>query len=199
MRGGHTSCMWPSPLALVSLAVSLVILTQQAMAWTRRYDPHFQKYSKRYFGADFDWRWWKAQAIAESGLDSTARSWCGAQGLMQIMPGTWEGIAPKLGVTSPWLVKDNIQAGIYYDARMWAIWKAPRPLEERIAFMLASYNAGAGNILKAQRLVAPSASPNLWAPVAARLHRVTGMHADETRGYVERIRMLFQVLNRHPP
>jgi len=30
--------------------------------------------ASHYFGADFDWRWWKAQAIAESGLDSTARS-----------------------------------------------------------------------------------------------------------------------------
>ena len=61
---------------------------------------------------------------------------------MQVMPGTWSHLAPKLGVTSPWIVKDNIQAGIYYDARMWAIWKALRPLVERIAFTLASYNAG---------------------------------------------------------
>ena len=118
---------------------------------------------------------------------------------MQVMPGTWAGIAPKLGVTSPWLVKDNIQAGIYYDARMWAIWKAPRPQEERIAFTLASYNSGAGNIMKAQRLVAVGTSSNEWVPVAARLHLVTGRNADETRGYVTRIRRLFQAMARHPP
>lgn len=192
MKAGHTGRLWP----LLGLLVMLAGVASGA--WTTRYDPHFQKYSKRYFGADFDWRWWKAQAIAESGLDSTARSYCGAQGLMQIMPGTWAGIAPKLGVTSPWLVKDNIQAGIYYDARMWAIWKAPRPLEERIAFTLASYNAGPGHIIKAQRLVAPGRSPNHWQPVADELHRVTGRHAKETRDYVQRIRRLFGRLS-HPP
>jgi soluble lytic murein transglycosylase-like protein len=111
---------------------------------------------------------------------------------MQVMPGTWQGIAPKLGVTSPWLVKDNIQAGIYFDARMWAIWKAPRLLEERIAFTLASYNAGPGNILKAQRLVAGGMSTNNWAPVAARLHLVTGRSSAQTCGYVIRIKRLHQ-------
>ena len=175
--------------------IAMLVLVTAAKAWTTSFDPHFKKYSKRYFGADFDWRWWKAQAIAESGLDSTARSYCGAQGLMQIMPGTWEGIAPKLGVTSPWLVKDNIQAGIYYDARMWAIWKAPRPLEDRIAFTLASYNSGPGHIIQAQRLVVPGRSPNHWQPVADELHRVTGRHAEETRGYVIRIRRLLKSLH----
>ena len=193
MGAGHTGRVWSSHWILVTLVVGL-LLVGQALPWTTRFDPHFQKYSKRYFGADFDWRWWKAQAIAESGLDSTARSWCGAQGLMQIMPGTWEGIASKLEVDSPWLVKDNIQAGIYYDARMWAIWKAPRPLEERLALTLASYNAGAGNILQAQLMVVPGASSNFWAPVAAELHRVTGRHAEETRDYVVRICRYVKVL-----
>ena len=114
---------------------------------------------------------------------------------MQVMPGTWQGIAPKLGVTSPWLVKDNIQAGICYDARMWAIWKDPRPLEERIAFTLASYNAGPGNILTAQRLVAAGRSPNHWQPVADELYRVTGRHAEETRNYVVRIRRFWNSLH----
>ncbi len=182
---------------LPALACLLAIPDAASAGWTTRFDPHFHKYSKRYFGADFDWRWWKAQAIAESGLDSTARSWCGAQGLMQIMPGTWEGIAPKLGVTSPWLVKDNIQAGIYYDARMWAIWKAPRPLEERIAFTLASYNAGPGNILKAQRLVAGGVKTSEWASVAAKLHLVTGRSSAQTCGYVTRIQHLRQSLLEH--
>ncbi|MFA7331004.1 MAG: transglycosylase SLT domain-containing protein [Candidatus Delongbacteria bacterium] len=181
--------------ALLSAALCT---TLAAASWTTRFDPHFQKYSKRYFGADFDWRWWKAQAIAESALDSTARSWCGAQGVMQVMPGTWSDLAPKLGLTNPWEVRQSIQAGIYYDARMWAIWKAPRPLEERIAFTLASYNAGAGHILKAQRLVPAGGSNNEWTPVAARLHLVTGKHAGETRGYVTRIQRLHVRLS-HPP
>ena len=111
---------------------------------------------------------------------------------MQVMPGTWSHLAPKLGVTSPWQVKDNIQAGIYYDARLWTIWKAPRPLEERIAFTLASYNAGPGNILKAQRLVVGGLSTSNWAPVAAKLHLVTGRSSAETCGYVACIQRLRQ-------
>ena len=57
-----------------------------------KYDRHFSKYSKRYFGAGFDWRYFKAQAIAESGLQADARSRVGAIGIMQVMPRTFEDI-----------------------------------------------------------------------------------------------------------
>jgi len=33
----------------------------------KKFDRHFSKYSKRYFGPAFDWRFFKAQAVAESG------------------------------------------------------------------------------------------------------------------------------------
>ena len=56
------------------------------------YDMHFSKYSKRYFGVGFDWRYFKAQAVAESNLREDARSWAGAEGLMQIMPRTFQEI-----------------------------------------------------------------------------------------------------------
>ena len=183
----------PNTLALCALLALLLVETALAVhaqnLWTRQHDRHFQKYSKRYFGADFDWRWWKAQAMAESAMDSTAESWCGAQGLMQIMPKTWDQIAQHVSVQSPWNVRDAIQAGIWYDARMWAIWTAPRPVEERVYFTLASYNAGAHNIIRAQRLVPAGQNANAWLPVATQLHRVTGHHHQETIGYVERIRM----------
>ena len=57
-----------------------------------KYDRHFSKYSKRYFGAGFDWRYFKAQAIAESGLQADARSRVGAIGIIQVMPRTFEDI-----------------------------------------------------------------------------------------------------------
>ena len=63
--------------------------------WTDRYDPLFRKYSKRFFGPGFDWRWFKAQGIAESGLREDAESWVGAKGIMQIMPATLREIAEK--------------------------------------------------------------------------------------------------------
>ena len=112
---------------------------------------------------------------------------------MQVMPGTWKDMAPKLGLTNPLEVRQSIQAGIYYDARMWAIWKVPWLLEERIAFTMASYNAGPGHIIKAQLLALDDHSL-LWEPVAAQLHMVTGKHAEETRGYVTRIQRLHLTL-----
>ncbi|HEX6053559.1 MAG TPA: transglycosylase SLT domain-containing protein, partial [Gemmatimonadaceae bacterium] len=53
-----------------------------------RYDHVFRKYSKRYFGVGYDWRIFKAQALAESEMNPNARSWVGARGLMQLMPST---------------------------------------------------------------------------------------------------------------
>ena len=84
--------------------------------WTNQYDNYFRKNSKRYFGAGFNWKWWKAQSIAESDLNKDAKSWVGARGLMQVMPRTYKDIqkkVPNLGsINDP---KWNIAAGVYYN------------------------------------------------------------------------------------
>ena len=49
---------------------------------TSRYDEVFSKYTKRFFGAGFDWRVFKAQGLAESNLNPESRSWVGAIGIM---------------------------------------------------------------------------------------------------------------------
>ena len=68
------------------------------------FDRHFAKYSKRYFGAGFDWRYFKAQAIAESGLQVDVRSRVGAVGLMQVMPRTFEEIRQRNPeITGGWI------------------------------------------------------------------------------------------------
>ena len=95
----------------------------------KTYDGHFKKYSKRFFGPGFDWRFFKSQAIAESGLKPEARSQAGAVGLMQIMPATYKEILKK----KPYIKGSrnhprwNIAAGIYYDRRLWNMWTA-KPL-----------------------------------------------------------------------
>ena len=85
--------------------------------WTRKYDPYFRKYSKRFFGPAIDWQWFKAQGIAESGLRENAKSWVNAKGIMQIMPKTFIELQKKNNqlkdvMTPRW----NICAGIYYDS-----------------------------------------------------------------------------------
>ena len=73
---------------LVIIALVLVQATlspHEPYAYYNRFtefDRHFSKYSKRYFGPAFDWRYFKAQAIAESRLQEDARSEAGAVGVI---------------------------------------------------------------------------------------------------------------------
>jgi membrane-bound lytic murein transglycosylase F len=157
---------------------------QKVSDWTDKYDGHFRKYAKHYFGPGFDWRWFKAQAVAESGLKARARSESGARGLMQIMPATFREIRKEnphfKDISSP---RWNIAAGIYYDRQLYKKWVSPPPGEERLYFAFGSYNAGYTRIKNTfQRLDPPEA---VWAHVE---HHVPG----QTRHYVRRIRRLME-------
>lgn len=78
------TCLALSSLTPPALAGGTELPKVDSKHWTTEYDNYFKKYSKRYFGPHFDWRWFKAQAIAESNLNPQARSWVGAKGIMQI-------------------------------------------------------------------------------------------------------------------
>jgi len=155
-----------------------------------QYDFWFRKYTLLFFSRAVDWKWFKAQAIAESALDPTAVSPAGAVGLMQIMPRTGEDLAKELGVrlllTHP---RINIMMGIYYDRKLWDNWKARRSRMERLRLTFASYNAGLGNILRAQKLAKKDKKCNhlFWNCIKRYLKRITGRHSEETVDYVERI------------
>jgi len=181
-------------LSIVILSASLTFLlnTQSAHAsfidhpvhsgkWTNKYDRHFKKYSKRYFGPLFDWHWFKAQAIAESGLSHDAKSHVGAQGLMQIMPATFNEITKKnpqfSKLESP---KWNIAAGIYYDRTLYRKFKKTAA-QDKLYMTFASYNAGYGRILNASKRT--GSKEKNWEEIKRYLPR-------ETRGYVSRIRKL---------
>ncbi len=155
-----------------------------------KYDRYFSKYSKRYFGPGFDWRYFKAQAIAESGLKENAKSPVGALGIMQIMPATYKEIIHK----NPYIkggvnqARWNIAAAIWYNRYIWDDWTAKRPFGDRLNFMLGSYNAGKGNILNAQKIAKKrSLNHNLWESIEVTLPKITGHHSKETLGYVEKI------------
>jgi len=183
-------CLFGSRIKLAVIGILILV----SCLFGSKYDKYFKKYSKWYFGYSQDWKLFKAQAIAESGLDSSAISYVGARGVMQFMPNTWKDMQKELfgyeaGVD---IAKYNIHAGIYYDRKLWNMWSAPRPIVERIRFMLGSYNAGAGNILKAQKLaVKDSLNYNYWYSIEKTLPKVTGHHSRETIGYVKRIMKLW--------
>lgn len=179
--------LWISAAVLTAAIVPLLVYAATSkesvgiQRWTRDYDHHFQKYTKRYFGPNFDWEWFKAQAIAESGLDPQARSPTGARGLMQILPSTYAEIRQSnpyfTQITDP---RWNIAAGIYYDRKLYSSWPEI-PERDRLLYAFGSYNAGLGGMMGAYRRTGRSARD--WDQVAP--------HAPlETRNYVKRIRFL---------
>ena len=154
--------------------------------WTDKYDRHFRKYSKHYFGPLLDWRWFKAQGIAESGLNPKARSKSGAVGIMQILPSTFEYMRKKnpslISLEDP---KWNIAAGIYYDRYLYDKWKG-EPLDpgERLYFAFGAYNAGHSRVRRAYNKVLKKLGK------VERWEQVDDYLPGQTRHYVRRIRKL---------
>lgn len=140
--------------------------------------------------------YWKAQLYQESRLDPSAVSPVGAAGLAQFMPGTWQDVIKRLGYpkgVSPHEAKFAIEAGAYYMATLRRSWSAKRPELDRHELAQASYNAGLGNILKAQKLCGGARH---YPDIITCLPKVTGKdNARETSTYVERIRKWFQMLS----
>lgn len=170
------------------LAAALVLVASPAHArdrFTDAYDAEIREAADRWL-AGVDWRLYKAQLYQESQLDPGAESPVGAQGIAQFMPGTWRNIAPQLGVghASPHAVEPAIKAGAYYMAWLRRQWSTPRPEADRHSLALASYNAGLGNLLSAQRACDGA---TLYADVVVCLPEITGHHAKETETYVQRI------------
>jgi membrane-bound lytic murein transglycosylase F len=169
--------------------MSRVQARREAAKTKDRYDETFRRYSKRYFGATFDWRWFKAQGMAESNLDSAAKSWVGARGVMQLMPDTFREIASK----NPELerIDDpemNIAAGIAYDRRLWLRWESDSVMSDRERFMFASYNAGRTTLLNAQRVArTASLDPRMWSNIESVAPKVPRWRHAETLTYVRRI------------
>lgn len=121
------------------------------------YDDHFKRFSEI---VGWDWRLIASLAFQESRFNHTAVSWAGAFGIMQLMPNT----ASMYDVTQTSSPVDNIVAGVKYldwiDRRLREI--IPND-EERIKFVLASYNVGLGHVLDARRLAEKyGKDPDVW-------------------------------------
>lgn len=142
-----------------------------------------------------DWLYpdaWAAQLYQESLCDRTAVSPVGARGIAQFMPGTWAEAQERFGVTMSPHSDIAIQAGAWYMRRQMNIWSAPRSRFSRWQLSLASYNAGAGNIIRAQ---SECNGARDWDDILPCLPDVTGHHALETTQYVVRIQHHWQAMS----
>lgn len=122
------------------------------------YDDRIKEYSQI---VDWDWRLLASLIYQESKFDPMAKSWAGAYGLMQLMPTT----AHRYGVDQKSAPHQQIRAGVRFikwlDSRFEA--NGISDEEERIKFVLASYNVGLGHILDAQRLAEKfGKNPKKW-------------------------------------
>ncbi|MCP4526676.1 MAG: transglycosylase SLT domain-containing protein [Aestuariibacter sp.] len=148
------------------------------------YDKEFKEYALLLpFGTD--WRYLKAQAWQESRFDPFAVSPVGARGVMQFMPATAKDMQSKYDhLDDFWLPAVSINAGALYMRQLNNYWLSERPQEDRYKLALASYNAGAGNITKAQKKCGMAV---LYDEIIKCLPDVTGRHSKETIDYVEKI------------
>jgi membrane-bound lytic murein transglycosylase F len=124
------------------------------------YDDLFRRHGPR---IGWDWRLLAAVCYQESHFQRYARSFAGAMGLMQIMPGT----ARDLGVTDAYEPAQAVRGGADYLAWLETQWEGEVPPGERLSFVLASYNAGIGHVWDARRLAAAAGDdPDAWNQVA---------------------------------
>ena len=120
------------------------------------WDDLARKYAAQY---ELDWRLTVAQMYEESRFDPERVSWAGARGLMQVMPRT----AVELQMGDPRDPENSIQGGTKYMRWLIDSFDERIPLEERIRFALASYNAGRGHVMDARRIVRRlDLDPDLW-------------------------------------
>lgn len=126
------------------------------------YDTHFIRHSQ---AIGWDWRLLAAQCYQESGFDPQAVSWAGARGLMQLMPET----AAHLGLSASLIYspEHNISAAARYLRELDRTFSDVKGRMDRINFVLAAYNGGAGHVRDAMTLARKHGKdPYKWGDVS---------------------------------
>lgn len=121
------------------------------------YDDYFKRFAEI---VGWDWRLIASLAFQESRFNHEAVSWAGAFGIMQLMPNT----AAMYNVSQTSAPIENIMAGIkYLDWINGRLKDVITDDQERIKFVLASYNVGLGHVMDARRLAEKyGKDPNIW-------------------------------------
>jgi membrane-bound lytic murein transglycosylase MltF len=135
-------------------------LEPDELARFSKYAPLFQKYGAIY---GFDWMLLAALAYQESGINPNRTSEVGAIGLMQVRPTTAQDHRIQIkNIRTP---EGNIHAGVKYLALLRDSYFADAkiPLNERVRFSLAAYNAGPIKIQRCREKAALlGLDPNRW-------------------------------------
>jgi len=107
----------------------------------------------------FDWRFIAAIIYQESHFNPQARSYTGVEGLMQLTNST----AKEMGIEDRLDPEQSIKGGVRYLKRLYKQFdEAKNP--DRLLIALASYNAGRGHILDAQKIAEEEGfDPNSWS------------------------------------
>lgn len=112
---------------------------------------HFDHLFKKYASEiGWDWRVIASLAYTESNFDSTAVSWVGARGLMQLMPSTARAMGVPEGKDSD--PEESVKAASKYLSLLSRSFSKVTDPNERIKFILGAYNAGLGHIFDAMAL-----------------------------------------------
>lgn len=125
------------------------------------FDNLIMEASKR---GNWDWRLITSIIYQESRFNAQAVSWAGATGLMQLMPLT----ADYFGVKELENPTQSILGGLRYLNWLDKYWQDEiTDKDERIKFILASYNAGQEHVADARRLALKyGKNPMLWKEVS---------------------------------
>lgn len=183
-------CLYIALLGCLACVFSLQVCSARRVD-TFQYDDQIRSAWRRYLPV-YHWGIGWAQIAQESAFKTDARSPVGAMGLAQFMPLTWRDME-RAGVVptgaSPRDARHAIQAQAFYMWRLNRTWSSKRSDGDRIRLALASYNAGAGNIIKAQRECDMSVEYDV---IMCCLPKITGRHAVETLDYVPRIEVHYK-------
>ena len=113
----------------------------------------------------------------ESGFRTTAKSGVGANGVMQLMPGTAKLVAHKNKVKWSDVDMSNPEHNMFLGQQYIVDLLSQPVIDNSIIKMLAAYNAGIGNVVKFEK------SFNTYDP----LLYIESFPAYETRGYIKRV------------
>ncbi len=108
----------------------------------------------------WDWKLLASMIYQESEFKPNVRSWVGAYGLMQLMP----GVMDAYGIDSTAGPNEQIITGVKHLRSIdKQLTEDVTDSTERVKFVLASYNCGLGHVLDARRLaVKLGKDPNIW-------------------------------------